>query len=345
VSKPVRLAVLGAGLIGKQHIHHIKRDPEADLLAIVDPSPEAKSLALEMDARWFPSFAALARQERPEGVIVATPNPLHVVNGLECIAAGLPTLVEKPIADDVESATMLVETAEAAQVPLLVGHHRRYNPLIRRAKEAIESGRLGRLLAAHSFFWLYKSDDYFEIRWRRQKGAGPVFLNLVHDVDNLRYLLGNVVSAQAYESNACRNNSVEDTAVALLRFESGVLATISVSDAIVAPWSWELTSRENPVYPRTEESCYFIGGTHGSLTIPHLDFWSNQDQRSWWEPIHRQRLPVELSDPLALQIRHFCRVIRREEQPFVTGREGLNTLKVVIAVKEAATTGQLVQVQ
>jgi predicted dehydrogenase len=104
------------------------------------------------------------------------------------------------------------KAAEAAHVPLLVGHHRRYNPIIRKAKEVIESGRLGRVLAAHSFFWLYKSDDYFQIPWRREKGAGPVLLNLIHDVDNLRYLLGNVVSAQACESNIFRSNPVEETA-------------------------------------------------------------------------------------------------------------------------------------
>jgi predicted dehydrogenase len=344
MSEPVRLAVLGAGLIGKRHIQHIKAEPEAELFAIVDPFPEAKSLALEMNVRWSPSFATLADREKPDGVIVATPNQVHVANGLECIAVGVPTLVEKPIAGDVASATQLVEAAEAANVPLLVGHHRRYNPLMRKAKGAIESGQLGRVLVAHSFSWLYKPDDYFEIRWRREKGAGPVFLNLIHDVDNLRYLLGNVVSVQAYESNAFRSNPVEETAAVLLRFESGVLATISVSDAIVAPWSWELTSGENPIYPRTEETCYFIGGTHGSLSIPHLDFWHNQDKRSWWEPIHRERLPVEMDDPLALQIRHFCRVIRHEEQPFVTGREGLDTLKVIIAVKEAAATGQLAHI-
>src|ERR1700693_3094396 len=62
---PVRLAVLGAGLIGKRHIQHIKAEPEAELLAIVDPSPEARSMALEMNVRWFPSFATLVYQEMP----------------------------------------------------------------------------------------------------------------------------------------------------------------------------------------------------------------------------------------------------------------------------------------
>jgi predicted dehydrogenase len=189
-----------------------------------------------------------------------------------------------------------------------------------------------------------QGDDYFAVQWRRERGAGPIFLNLVHDVDNLRYLLGNVVAVQACQSNVFRANPVEETAGVLLHFESGVLATISVSDAIVARWSWELTSAENPLYPRTGESCYYIGGTHGSLTIPHLDLWHYRDERSWWEPIHRKRLPVESHDPLALQIRHFCYVIRHQERPLVTGREGLNTLKVIVAVKEAEATGQLVRI-
>jgi predicted dehydrogenase len=229
-------------------------------------------------------------------------------------------------------------------VPLLVGHHRRYNPLIQKAKEAIDSGRLGQVLAVHGTCWFYKPDDYFEIPWRREKGAGPVFLNLIHDVDNLRYLCGDVVSVQAIESNAVRGNAVEETAAILLRFQSGALGTVSVSDAIVAPWSWELTTGENPVYPQTNESCYHIGGTRGSLTIPHLELWRNQDKRSWWEPIHHERIPFEALDPLTLQIRHFCRVIRGEESPLVSGREGLSTLKVVAAAKQAAETGRLVDI-
>jgi predicted dehydrogenase len=82
MSKPVRLAVLGAGLIGKRHVQLIKSAPEAELVAIVDPSSEAKLMASEMNVSWFPSLAALARGEKPEGIIVATPNPLHVANGL-----------------------------------------------------------------------------------------------------------------------------------------------------------------------------------------------------------------------------------------------------------------------
>ncbi|HEX6015840.1 MAG TPA: Gfo/Idh/MocA family oxidoreductase [Geminicoccaceae bacterium] len=342
VNPPVRLAVMGAGLIGKCHIEHVLGRPEAELAAIVDPTPAAKALAEGKRAPWFPSFAAMIAEDRPEGVLVATPNQMHVENGLECVAAGVPALVEKPLADDVIAATRLVEAAEAAGVPLLTGHHRRHNPLMRRAKEAIDSGRLGKIVAVHGICWFYKPDGYFDVPWRREKGAGPVFLNLIHDVDNLRYLCGDVASVQAEETNALRGNEVEDAAVILLRFASGVLGTFSVSDAIVSPWSWELTSGENPAYPHTAESCYFIGGTRGSLTVPYLDLWHNPTKPDWWEPIERERLPVGAEDPLGLQVRQFCRVIRGLEQPLVSGREGLETLKVIAAVKEAAATGRTV---
>ncbi len=268
---PVGLAVLGAGLIGKRHVEHILDEDCAALTAIVDPAPDAKDFAAQKDASWYPNLAAMLEERRPEGIIVATPTQMHVANGLESVAAGIPILVEKPIADDVVEATKLVEAAEKAGVPLLAGHHRRHNPMIQEAKKAIEAARLGQVVSVHGTCWLHKPDDSFDAPWRRRKGAGPAFTNLIHDVDLLRYLCGEVVSAQAFESNALRGAEVEETAVVLLEFANGVLGTVNVSDIIAAPWSWELTSGENPVYPHTRETCYMIGGTRGSLTVPTLD--------------------------------------------------------------------------
>jgi predicted dehydrogenase len=342
---PVRLAVLGAGLIGRRHIAHVAAEPMAELAAVVDPSPAGEQAAHAHGTRRFASFADLMASDRPDGVIIATPNQMHVANGLESIAAGVPALVEKPIADDVASATRLVDAAEAAGVPLLVGHHRRHNPMIQAARQAIDAGRLGTVVAVHGICWFFKPDDYFDVAWRRDKGAGPVFLNLIHDVDNLRYLCGDVAAVHALESNAVRGYAVEETTVILLRFLSGVLATVTVSDTIVAPWSWELTAGENPAYHQTDQSCYQVGGTHASLTIPHLELWRNPDRRSWWEPLARERLACVPEDPLRLQVRHFCRVIRGEEEPLVSGREGLATLRVIEAVKRSAATGEMVHLQ
>lgn len=338
----VRLAVLGAGLIGKRHIQHVLDEPKAVLSAVVDPTPTGRKIAADAGVKWFASFADMASRDRPDGIIVATPNQVHVQNGLEAIEAGIPALIEKPIADDISSGERLIAAAKAKGVPILTGHHRRHNPMIQKAKEIIDSGRLGRVLVVNAMFWLFKPDDYFDIAWRRQAGAGPVFLNLIHDVDNLRYLFGEVAAVQARESNGVRRNAVEETAVILLEFASGILATASVSDAVVAPWSWEMTTGENPVYPKADEACYVVGGTHGSLSIPSLEVWQNPGVRSWLNPFERQRVSFEDKDPLALQIQQFCKVIRGEEQPLVSGHEGLQTLKVIDAVKRSAAAGERV---
>lgn len=344
MTAPVKLAVLGAGLIGKRHIEHVAREPDAVLSAVVDPTPAGEAIAREAGVQWFASFADMIAVDRPDGIIVATPNQVHVKNGLEAIEAGIPALIEKPIADDIASGERMIAAAQAKGVPILTGHHRRHNPMMRKAKDIIDSGRLGRVLVVNAMFWLFKPDDYFDIDWRRQAGAGPVFLNLIHDIDNLRYLFGNITAVQARESNAVRGNAVEETAVILIEFENGVLATASVSDAVVAPWSWEMTTGENPVYPKADEACYVIGGTHGSLAIPSLEVWRNPARRSWWEPFEKERVEYEPQDPLVLQIRQFCKVIRGEEQPLVSGLEGLQTLKVIDAVKRSAKSGERVLV-
>ncbi|NRP74578.1 1,5-anhydro-D-fructose reductase [Ensifer psoraleae] len=343
MTQRVKLAVLGAGLIGKRHIQHVLTEPSAQLSAVVDPTPVGETIAREAGVKWFTSFAQMIAADRPDGIIVATPNQAHVQNGLEAVEAGVPALIEKPIADDIISGEKLIAAAEAKGVPLLTGHHRRHNPVMQKAKEIIESGKLGRVLVVNAMFWLFKPDDYFDISWRRERGAGPVFLNLIHDVDNLRYLFGDVAAVQARESNAVRGNAVEETAVILIEFKNGVLGTATVSDSVVAPWSWEMTTGENPAYPRTEQSCYMIGGTHGSLAVPSLEVWRNPGKRSWWEPLDQKRIEVDDEDPLVLQIRQFCKVIRRAEPPLVSGREGLETLRVIDAVKRSAATGERIE--
>jgi len=334
------IAVVGAGLIGRTHVEVVARG--ARLAAIVDPDPEAANLAQKHGAVWFADLEAYLATERPDGIILATPNQLHVAQGLACIRAGIPVLIEKPISNDVTSAYALVDEAAALGVTILVGHHRRHNPLVAAAKAVLDAGRLGEIVSATAEFWLYKPDDYYEPAWRRAAGAGPVFINLIHDIDLLRHFCGNVEFVQAMEARNVRGFEVEDTMAVLLRFTNGALATVSVSDTISAPWSWEITSGENPVYPNVTTSCYKIGGTHGALSIPDMQLWRYEDARSWWEPIGVQTIGFEAAEPLMRQLQDFVSVIRDGAAPLVSGREGLESLRVVEAIKTAAATGETV---
>lgn len=337
----VRIAVAGAGLIGKRHIEEIVASSDAQLAGIVDPGPPAVLVAEQFGVPLYPSLTELFEADEPEGVILATPNRLHVDGGLECVAAGVPVLVEKPIGDSVEGAIRLVEAAEAAGVPLLTGHHRNYGAIMGKAREIVHSGVLGSIVAVVGTAMFYKPADYFDVGggWRRQPGGGPILLNLIHEVNNLQSLVGHVVRVQAATSNGTRGFEVEDTAAMIFTFADGALGTFLLSDTAASPRSWEQTSQENTSYATyPDEDCYHLAGTRGSLSVPTMRLKVHQGEGSWWQPFESSTVEIEGSDPLAKQIEHFAAVIRGEVAPICSGRDGLKTLLVVDAVLEAART-------
>jgi predicted dehydrogenase len=334
--------VAGAGLIGRRHIEEIDASGAAELAGIVDPLPAAQRVADTFGVPMYGSLAQLFEADKPDGVILATPNQLHVDGGLECVAAGVPVIVEKPIGDTVEGAAKLVEAAEAAGVPLLTGHHRNYSPIMAKAREIVQSGMLGSIVAVVGTALFYKPDDYFDVGegWRREPGGGPILLNLVHEVNNLQSLVGDVVRVQATTSHATRGFEVEDTAAMVFTFANGALGTFLLSDAAGSPRSWEQTSQENTSYPTyPDEDCYHLAGTQGSLSVPTMRLKVYEGERSWWQPFEESTVELERSDPLANQIDHFAAVIRGEAEPICSGRDGLKTLQVVDAVVESARTG------
>jgi len=333
------LAIVGAGLVGRRHALAVQRAEGASLVAIVDPDPQANALAEQYAVDHLSNIEQLLNGPLPQGIVLATPNQMHVEQALQCLAAGVPVLVEKPLAVDIAGAEAIVEQSRRCGVPVLTGHHRRHNPLVAKARQVIDQGALGNICAVQATTWFYKPDDYFDVPWRRQAGAGPVYINLIHDIDMLRHLCGEVAQVQAMQTSHVRGHEVEDTAVILLRFHNGALGTMSVSDTIVAPWSWELTARENPAYPATAQACYQIGGTQASLALPNLSLWQHGGQRSWWEPISEAKLPGSIDDPLVCQIEQFVRVIEHQEPPLVSAEDGLANQRIIEAVKQSAESG------
>jgi predicted dehydrogenase len=332
---------LGVGLIGKRHAEIILKYKDAKLVAVADPDPSAEKYAKEIGVSYFKSLSEMLSSSSLDGVIIATPNNLHVEHGIECIKKNIPSLIEKPLASTAQDATIISKASEDSGVPVLVGHHRRHNPIIKAAKKIVDSGEIGDVRSFHANCWLFKPDEYFEESvWRTKKGAGPVSVNLVHDIYLLRYICGEVVSVQAQTIKSRRGHENEDVASVLLRFDTDIVGTISVSDTIVSPWSWELTAKENPAYPPTSENCYLFGGDHGSLSVPDLTIWKNKEKRGWWEPIHSSKHSIITTDPLMNQIDHFCSIIKGNNAPLVSAEEGLQNLKVLEGIYESAESGE-----
>jgi predicted dehydrogenase len=147
------------------------------ICGIADPSPAARVLADEFGIAYFADDDAMRTTTRPDGVVIATPNSLHVPMALRYIAHGIPVLLEKPICETAEDGYRLSGAAAKANVPLLVGHHRRHNPIVRRARELALSGALGTLVSVGVLAAFRKADAYFDVAWRRAPGGGPVLIN------------------------------------------------------------------------------------------------------------------------------------------------------------------------
>ncbi|MGA7277148.1 MAG: Gfo/Idh/MocA family oxidoreductase [Desulfocapsaceae bacterium] len=338
---PVRLAVFGCGLVGERHVQHIIDSPSCMLTSIIDPSPHARKAAESAGVQYFEDVTSFLERPDAEAVIIATPNESHASLGIKCAKAGLHLFVEKPIDADLAAASELVDTATQEGVKLLVGHHRRFNPYIEAAKKIIDSGELGTISAVNILWATLKPNSYFKVDWRRESGGGPLLINLIHDIDNLRYLFGDIERVYAEASHAVRQYPVEDTAAISLRFRNGILGTMVISDTVASPYNFESGTGENPLIYANGQDCYWVFGTDGTLTLPEMKVWhySGAGEKGWSVPISCQPIEIERTIPLVPQLEHFCAIIRQGASPRCSGQDAIKTLKTIMAIKEASCSG------
>ena len=339
------VGVIGAGLIGRMHIDRALKHADVELVGIADPAPEAEVLARGIGVPWFADYGRMIEVAQPRGVVVATPNITHARIAIDCIERGVGVIVEKPIADNLDDAQAICDASVRGGVPALVGHHRRYNPIGRRAKEIVSSGKLGTPVCATVLCTWLKPNDYFNVAWRRERGGGPVLINLIHDIDLLRFLFGEIESVQAIVSSGVRGFAVEDTSAVICRFRNGALGTITVSDTAAAPWNWDLAAGEAERFPRQDVDAYFLSGTEASLTLPRLEVWEYRKGRGWHDPITVERTPLHQGCPYTEQWRHFRALIDGREQPVCSALDGLRTLEATVAVPVAAESGSAVRMR
>jgi len=345
VIRKIKISVIGTGLMGLQHIKAINKSKKASLHSIVDINKDALSLSKKFNIPVFKNCKELLNKNKPDAVIVATPTQLHKIHTINFLKSKIPVLLEKPISDNLASAEKIIDSSKTYKTPLLIGYHRRHNSIVTKVKQEIESGKLGKVVSANIICWLYKHKEYFNEKWRIKKGGGPLGINLVHDIDLICYLLGSIKFVQAFTSNSVRKFKVEDTATINLVLKSGALCTLNISDTIVAPWSYELTAGENPAYPKTNQSAYFIGGTKGSLQFPNLNSWHYKSERSWWKNIFDKKYNIKSdSNTLINQIDHFCDVVSKKIKPKVNGNDGLNSLKIFDAILKSVKTGKKIKI-
>ncbi|KAF9885475.1 hypothetical protein FE257_012911 [Aspergillus nanangensis] len=359
----VPIALVGGGTIAPLHAKYLLLSQTCRLVALIDPFERGQILASELGIPHFQSVAALLESpvDNPDGYIICVPSSLHVMVAIEVINLASPKaiLVEKPISTDSKSATELLIVADIASCKIHVGHHRRSHPYLAVAREAIKSESLGQIVSISCLWVAKKNSGYFNIApWRssRSAGGGPVWTNLIHDIDMVHYLVGSHIK-QVWSIPCTRHRKntgiptddlVEEGAVIMARFENGIVGTFHIHDNGVSPFNWESAAGDNPSHPKASPrvDCYRIFGTEGTLSGPDGTIWSYNPERAeelgvevgWNAPISGKFLePSNGRRPFQNQTEHFIRVIRGSEDPICSGADGIAAAKVCEAVINALT--------
>jgi UDP-N-acetyl-2-amino-2-deoxyglucuronate dehydrogenase len=337
----VRFALAGCGRISKNHVDAIaKHSDRAELVAICDNDQNAlDATAARTGAAPFLSYEDmcehLKRDKGADCIVLATPSGLHPRQAIEAALAGFHVMTEKPMATRWADGLAMVRACDEAGVRLFVVKQNRRNRTLQLLHHAIRQGRFGRIyMVSINVFWSRPQEYYDSAPWRGTwEFDGGAFMNQAsHYVDLLDWLIGPVESVMAYTGTLARKIEVEDTGVAALKWRNGAMGSISVT---------MLT------YPKNFEASITILGEKGTVrvggvAVNEIVHWEFQDQ----DPMDSQLEQASYQTTSVYGFGHplyydnVIRTLRGEAEPETDGREGLQSLELLIAMYLSARDGK-----
>ena len=315
----VRIAIVGAGGIANQHVEAIKAINDASIVAVVDVIKEkADHLATSCDATVYENMEECL--PKVDVAYILTPPSFHKELAIKAVEAGKHVVVEKPIAIDIEDAESMVEAARKADVKIMIAFNMRFRKGFMRLKETIQSGKLGDVVN----FWSQRLGIGVSpgINWRTTKGllCGMSIESLSHDIDIIRWLLGEItdVRAKIFESNE-NLPGFDDNANIVFSLANGGIANIHAS------WSSHL-SRNSRGIIGTKGTAMVEGNGLWNFTCFHL---KTSDMENEIIEVINDNLDVK---SYREESKHFIDCIKSNRQPTITGEDGLIALRISHAI-------------
>lgn len=327
----VKVGVIGAGNMGKNHVRVYSELPQAELIAIADPNIEAKRLAERFGCRYYANYKEMLEKEKIEAVSIATPTTSHYEVAKSCIEDGVHILVEKPLAESVERAEKIVELAARADVILAVGHIERHNPVVKKLKEIVKEGVLGEITSVIS-----KRVGIFP----PQIKDANVYIDLaVHDIDVFNYLFSSLPERVFSKSGRVLTEDREDQAIIFLDY--GNITCITQVNWITPVKIRNLAITGNKGYAELD----FI-----NQELEIYESVINKSYDSFGEFIIKfgsprvRNIEVEKAEPLKLEIIDFLECIEKGKKPLVKGDDGVAALKIALLAQKSAQEGKFIKV-
>ena len=342
------VGVIGAGQIARSHVEALSAIPGVRVAAVADTA-EARAFALAKAfgiPRVYAGGEALLRSG-VDAVTVCTPNGAHESDVLAAAAHGTHVLCEKPIALSVDAADRMVAATAAAGVRFGVVFQRRFWPAAQRVRAAIDDGRLGRPISGGVLVRFRRDADYYAEPWRGRwatEGGGVLMTQAIHHVDLLQWFMGPARRVTGRTGTLTHETiEVEDTAAAIVEFDSGALATVQAGttfDPGLGAHVWVSDARGATA--GLVEFPEGVGSTSLSTIPGEAEFYDPLGARGAYDTpfaqIHRELLPYH-----AMQIEDFVGAVRDDREPAVTGRESVKSLEIVQAIYVSARSGATVE--
>ncbi|MDB5529457.1 MAG: hypothetical protein JWR51_2560 [Devosia sp.] len=337
MNQPLRIAIIGAGVIGAVHARLISGlGDRATLAAVVDIDPtRAKTLADRYGVPAYASAAEAYTAQRLDLASVCVPSAYHSPVAVEALEAGLNVIIEKPVDVTLDAADRIIAAEKKSGRTVSVISQRRFQPVASYIHEAIARGELGRVTSGTVESAFFRSQAYYDSGdWRGTiaiDGGGALMNQGIHALDLLIWMLGTPVSVVAHtRCLAHQNIEVEDVAGALISFESGAVGVLLASTAAYPglPVRLAVHGAGGTAVMENDRLAYFSSTT---ATAPEAATLTERDVPEGWSEVDmaHQR-----------QYRDVLEAITQGRRPGVTTAEGRRALQTVLAVYESARTGQ-----
>jgi len=326
----LRVALVGAGQMGRHHARVVSESDAAELVAIVDRDESAEAVATLRHAPLLRSLDDLLAGEPPDLAIVAIPTEAHAAATTQLLEAGVHVLVEKPIAATTEEAEQLIELATLRNRVLSVGHVERFNPAVRALRDRLRTNDLGRVFQVHT-----RRLSPFPAR---VGDTGVAFDLATHDLDLMCELAGLPVRLSA-ESDRKAHRSHEDLLAAIIRFDTGVIGLLEAN--------WLTPTKVRQLAVTGERGMFVVDYLNQHLTLyenaHESESWSTLDVFDGVTEGNVVRFAIPRVEPLHAQLHAVLTAVRGGEVEYVDGQAGLRALRLALAVVKAGSSGASIQ--
>lgn len=342
----MKYALIGCGRISPNHVMAAKNN-DLDIVAVCDvlrENAEDKILMFDLDSNKvnvYEDYNELLEKEKPELVAIATESGKHAAIALDCINAGCHVIIEKPIALSIADADTIINAGKEKGILVCTNHQNRFNKSIQEIRKAIEKNRFGKLLYGTAHIrWARNHEYYDRASWRGtwQQDGGALMNQCIHDIDLLRWMMGNEIDTVYGMTDRLIHPYIEaeDLGLAVVKFRNGSYGTIEGT---------------TDIYPKNLEETLYIFGEKGMVkaggeAVNIIEEWKFSDYFGDEEVVKKEcseNPPNVYGFGHSKLYRNVINAIEGKEELLVDGKAGKRALELVLAIYKSAAEGKPVK--